>query len=198
MSCLKNKKTRIVKSRDNVEYKLTVFEDIVTLNDRQVRLIEKKIKELNSSEVESSKGIPIFNIPFEQSSQVIKVIQEILKEFSTIEEIVKSGIIDSTSHAELERKSDVEICIERDWDPEAIDYEIAESIKRSYSVDQIRIRFDRETKESWPKLGFTILGLKGGKRVYTPAKLVIYFDDDPIENDKTIMVITILKSEFAD
>jgi len=191
---LKNRKIKIVKSKDNIEYQLTVFDDVIALKDGQIHQIKKKISTLKSAEIESGKGIPIFNIPLEQSTQVIGLITEILKEFKTIEEIVESGIIDYTSHAEMDRKSDTEICIARDWNHESIDYEIAEAIKRSYRVEQIRIRFDPKTKKNWPSLGFTILGLKG--KDGAPAKLVIYFENDPVEKNKTIMVVTILKPDY--
>lgn len=185
-------KVKKIKSKDGVEYQLTVFEDVITLNKGQVDLIEEQIKKLESSDIESGKGIPIHVVPDEQSIAVTELIKEILSEFNSIEEIVKSGIIDTTFHAETERIQDAEICIDRDWDPENIDYEIAECLKRSYRVEQIRLRFDPETKESWPNFGFTIRGFKGGDNKYKDAKLVIHFDEDPWEDEKTIMVITIL------
>lgn len=182
-----------VKSKDGVEYTLNTFKDVITLTDGQISQIEEKIKKLQSLDVESSKGVSIVNVPDEQNTEVIRLIAGILKEFDSIEEIVLSSVIDTTAHAQKDRLDDVEICFDRMWDQENIDYEIAEAIKRSYRVEQIRVRFDPQTKESWPRFGFTIRGFKGGKGVYDDTKLVIHFDKDPLETSETIMVITILK-----
>jgi hypothetical protein len=186
------KKERKIKSKDGVEYTLTVFEDIVTLNQGQIEYIERRIEKLESSHIESSKGIPINDVTFEQSIKVTELISQILGEFESIEEIIESEIIDTTLHAQTDRISNTEICIERDWDPDNVDYEIAECLKRSYKVEQIRLRFHPQTKKSWTRFGFTIRGYKGGRGVYNDAKLVIHFDEDPVEKDKSIVIITIL------
>lgn len=191
------KKEKNIKSSDGVEFKLTVFEDVVKLNKGQVELIEEEIGKIKSSEVENN-GVPVRAVTEKQSEKILNLISEILKDFSTLEEIVESEIIDHTWHAEHDRISASEICIDRNWNYEKIDYEIAECIKRSYRVEQIRVRFDPHTKESWPTFAFTILGLKGGEGIHNAeiGKIVIYFDEDPLEEGKTIMVITILDSGY--
>lgn len=185
--------TKKILSKDGVEYSLTVFEDVVALNKGQIELIEEEVKKHESSVVEK-KGIAVRAVSPEQNRTVINLISDILKDFSTIEEIVESQIIDTTFHAGFERMNDAEICIDREWNPDNIDFEIAECIQRAFDVEQLRIRFDPESKESWPHFGFTIRGFKGGPGVYdNHGKIVIYFDKDPVEPETTIMVITILK-----
>lgn len=176
-------------SRDGVEYTLTVQEDIIELQPEQIKSIQDEISKLDSNVIESQRGVSLSLWREEQQQKVLNKISEILKDFS-FEEIVDLELIDTTFHAEDERISDTEICIERDWDPSTIDYEIAECLKRSYSVEQVRFRFNSTTKESWKNFSFTIKGLKGKNN--DSGKIVIYFQDDPIEREKNIMVITIL------
>ncbi|HDR7368036.1 TPA: hypothetical protein QCX21_005944 [Bacillus toyonensis] len=180
-----------IKSRDGIEYKLTVFEDVITLNQGQIELIEEAVEGLDSTEVEGSSGIPIRAVSEEQSMKIVRFIEEIVSGLS-IQEIVENEIIDTTFHAQ-ERISDVNICIERDWSIDEIDFEIAECIKRAFRVDQIRVKFDPETKESWPHLGFSIRGLKRGEQ-RKEGRLVIHFQTDPLGSP--IMLITILTPDY--
>lgn len=186
----------VFKSKDNIAYHLTTAKDVITLNHGQIELLEEKINKLESAAVESAKGVSITVIEKEQSFAIIGFIENLLKDFKTDQEIVDSEIIDFTQHA-TERINDYEICIERDWDYEKVEHEIAECLRRAYNVEQIRIRFDPITKKSYKHFGFTIRGFlnKDGEK-YKDAQLVIYFEEDPVDHDQTIMIITILTPDF--
>lgn len=186
------KKRKTFLSRDGVKYTLMVEEDIIKLRQEQIDSLEKEILNMDSHVVESSRGVSLHIYRDEQEQQILAILREILEKFS-IEEIVDFELIDTTFHAEHDRKSNHEICIQRDWNPTNIDYEIAECLKRSYGVEQVRIRFDPITKESWRKFSFTIYGLKNKHN--ETGKLAIYFEDDPIDKDKTVVVITILTTQ---
>lgn len=182
-------KLRTIVSSDNVEYSLNVIEDVVALNKGQIELLEEQIQKMTSLEVESEKGVPIHAVTDEQSAQVIRFIEEILGNLS-VPEIIEQELIDKTRHA-IERASNDKLCIERNWNPENIEYEIVESIKRAHRVNQIRVRFDTKTKENWPQFGFKLTGFKNGKD-NDDAQLVIYFEKDPEDMSDVIMVVTIL------
>lgn len=183
------KKRRTFFSKDGVEYTLMVEEDIIQLHSKQIDSIKKEISNMESCDVESDRGVALYIYRQEQKDQVLTAISEILNGFS-IQEILDFELIDTTFHAEHERKSNDEIIIERKWNPTKIDYEIAECLKRSYEVDQARIRFNPETKDSWEKMSFTVHGLKN--KHGEPGRLVVCFENDPVEQDKTIMLITLL------
>jgi hypothetical protein len=188
---------KIIKSSDGVEYQLTVFEDIIKLNRGQIELIEEEIQRHSSSEVENNSGIHIRAVTDDQSAEVIDVISSILREYESIQEIVDSEVIDYTFHAAKERIIDPEICIERNWDPNKVEYEIAECLKKAFRVEQIRIRFDPVTKQSWPRFAFTIKGLiEREPKKYDEGKIVVHFAEDPVDKEQTIMVITILKPDY--
>jgi len=186
---------RKIKSSDNTEYELCIDEDAVELSSRQVEIIQEMAEEMKSVEIEED-GISLKHVPEEQSRQIIRAIEKVLKEFDSYEEIINSGVFDYTSHA-AERINDTETVIYREWNPQDIDYEIAECLKRAYNVEQIRVRFNGETKKSWPRLGFRIRGSKDddhGDR--HDSQLVFHFDKDPIDQENTIMIITILKPDY--
>jgi hypothetical protein len=176
------------KSKDGVEYTLTVIKDIIRLRPEQILTLKKEISAMNSEDVESSRGISLELWREDQANAVLEAISSILKGHS-VGDILDLELIDFTFHAQ-ERKSDESISVQRDWDHKRIDYEIAECLKRSYKAEQVRIRFDERTKESFPKFSFTIWGFKNKNQ--DPGKLVIYFEDDPVEDSQTIMVVTIL------
>jgi hypothetical protein len=188
------KKNKVFTSKDGVEYSLTVFEDIITLEQKQIDALEEQVASMDSTKVESSSGVFLHLWREEQNRKVIDTILEILRPFDSIQEILDSEVIDFTGHAEKDRISDREICIEREWNPEEVEYEIAEALKNSYKAEQVRIRFDPVSKESWPRFAFTITGLKNGDRK-DPGKVVIHFEGDPVEEGRTIMIITILKPQ---
>jgi hypothetical protein len=191
------KKIKTIQSKDGIEYNLTVFEDIITLNKGQISLIEEQIQSIKSSEVENFIGVPINAVTDKQSAQVIKLISTILEDFSSVDETVKLEVIDITFHVDKDKLNDVEIYIERDWGDENMDYEIAECLKRSFRVEQLRIRFDPKSKDSWPHFGFTVRGFKGGKGIYDQTEqIVIFFNEDPLKKGKTILVITILTPDY--
>ncbi|WP_371019031.1 hypothetical protein [Pseudalkalibacillus sp. JSM 102089] len=189
----------VFRSKDGVEYTLTVSEDVVQLNDGQVELVKEKIEGSEASVVESNSGVPIKVVTDEQSQAVIKLIESIFKDLS-IEEILELELVDFTGHARQDRLSVKEILIERDWDQGNVEHEIVESLKRAFRVEQIRVRFDPETKESWKRFGFRIRGFKGKNRDESDglddAQVVINFEKDPEEFEETIMVITILEPDF--
>jgi hypothetical protein len=189
---VKRNKTFI--SKDGVEYTLLVTEDIIKLEQKQIDTLGEQIASMNSDKVESNSGVPLHLWREEQNRKVVDTILEILSPFESIQEILDSEIIDYTGHAKKDRISNVEICIERDWNPDKVEYEIAETLKHSYKAEQVRIRFDPVSKESWPRFGFTITGLKNGEK-REPGKIVIHFAEDPVDTERTIMVITILKPE---
>ncbi|MGC8231132.1 hypothetical protein ACP2W0_19320 [Pseudobacillus badius] len=188
------KKKHIFTSKDGVEYELTVVEDIIKLNRGQLELIEEKIQQLNSNDIESPSGIAIKAIETEQVFKITGLITELLSEYSSTQEILDSEIVDFTEHA-TERMNDSEVCINRDWDYEEVEHEIVECLRKSYNVEQIRLRFDPETKESYRHFGFRIRGFKDKERK-RDAQIVIYFDEDPVNEQKTIMIITILEPDY--
>ncbi|MEW4226375.1 hypothetical protein [Rossellomorea marisflavi] len=182
------------KSKDNIIYELTIDKDIITLNKGQVELLGERIEEMTSKEIEGA-GVPINAVTDRQVYTVLKLLDEILKDYDTPTEILDDEIIDFTQHA-LERMSDEEVCIKRDWSYGEVDQEVAMCLKRAYNMDQIRIRFDEETKESKKHFGFRIQGNKRDDSYnILEAQVAVYFEDDPVDNSKTIMVITILETE---
>jgi hypothetical protein len=189
------KKKQVFTSKDGVEYELTVVEDIITLTRGQIELIEDEIQKLNSDDIESPKGIVIKVIENEQIFKITLLIQELLSEYSSTQDILDSEIVDFTKHA-TKRKNDRQICIERDWDYEEVEHEIVECLKKSYNVEQIRFRFDPETKKSYKHFGFRIRGFKDQENKQD-AQIVVYFDEDPIDQSKTIMVVTILEPDYV-
>jgi hypothetical protein len=179
-----------LKSADGVEYELTVFEDIIELTDDQIEAIKRDVASKQSTQVESDRGIELSLLHrHDQNTKILEAIQKILGD-SSIEEIVDSGVIDTTTHADVDRLSDTEILIKRNWALEDVEYEIAECLKNSYRAERVRIRFNPHTKKSWKHFTFTIWGRKGND---DHGKLVIYFEEDPIDHEKTIMVVTILE-----
>ncbi|CDO05232.1 hypothetical protein BN988_03822 [Oceanobacillus picturae] len=186
------KTKRKIITKDQVEYTIDVTEKVVQLTDKQFLSLEDSIQRLESEIIEE-KGINLYNIPEEQSQKILNELDRIIGEF-TIDELLEYEIIDFHSHA-LERIGDEKICIDRRWTYENADKEIAECLKRAYSVEQVRLRFNKMTKRSWKQLAFNIKGSIGRGAERRDGNVVINFDEDPL-GDEQVMVITILEPEY--
>lgn len=178
-------------SKDGIKYHLTVLEDIIKLEPKQIQAIKKEISEKESQHIEEN-GISLNLYRTHQIIAVMETIKEILQGLE-VEEIHDLQLVTPTEHAEEHRMNDETICLQRNWDPETVMYQIIYCLKEAFNVDQVRIRFDDETKESLPNFAFRVKGFKSDK---DEGRVVIYFKDDLIEMDKTIRVITILPAEF--
>jgi copper chaperone CopZ len=178
-------------SRDGVEYHLTIVEDIIRLTPEQISKIGEYIKDMLSSQIESEEGVSLHLWRNEQIMAVQKAIESVLGDRS-IETIEELELVDTTSHAKQDRINQREICIDRNWNPDRVEKEIINCLKTCYGVEQVRIRFSSKTKCSWPHFTFRIKGFKNEKR--EEGQLVTYFKEDPLEEEKVIMVVTILTS----
>lgn len=189
MKYLKSFKT--FTSKDNKAYKFRFYDEVITLDERQINAVERRIKELNSETIDSE-GVALKNIDFDQAAIIIQTIDDILKDFNDYQDIVDSEIIRNTEHS-LERVSDKQIMIDRDWSHEKVTLEIAECLKRSFTVEQIRIKFSSKSNEDFKSFAYTIKGLKNG---YDEAKLVVAIEKDPVEipgeEESIIILITVL------
>ncbi|GIO35528.1 hypothetical protein J41TS12_03890 [Paenibacillus antibioticophila] len=179
---------RTFTSKDGKKFELTTIENVIQLTEYQLTLLDQKISELTSVEINQS-GISLKVIPT-QAAKVMNIINQILGTFS-IEEILDLHLVDFTGHAKSERIGSQEICIEREWSYEKTEEEIIECLKGNSDVEQVRIRFNREGK-SWKKFAFKVWGYIGVKDKVKEKAVVISFEDDPLESEKTILVITML------
>lgn len=180
-----------LESKDKVKYHLTVVEDIITLEPEQIEAIKNEIAKSDSCSIEE-RGISLDLYRTHQKQAVMDALSGVLQGLE-VEEIHDLQLVTPTEHAEKDRMDDEVICLQRNWDPERVMYQVIHCLKRAFNVDQVRIRFDDETKESLPNFAFRVKGFKSEK---DEGRVVIYFKDDIIEMDKTIRVITILPAEF--
>lgn len=186
------KKRKII-SKDGIEYTLLVSDKVIQLTENQMFSLERTIKESDTAIIEREKGHDLVNIQSEQSSKIKNKIQSIFNNMSE-QDLIDEEYLNFSAHA-TQRINSREVCIERYWNYGKAELEVAECLNRAYSVEHIRIKFNKNTKKSFFEPAFKIKGSIGRGQDMRDGEVIILFQEDAF-GEEEVMVVTILRPEY--